>query len=407
MIFDFGYMGTKRELAVTVAEIVSEAKRGPILDAFSGMCAVGQTLGTDRQIWNNDVQIFAAKVARALFVSPHLPPTMTQVAVDLFPAFSLNEEALSARFRKRLDEEQRSLSSNNVTTVDVYLRKYQAAHESPGTLSEVAACAIKPAAFPLRLFSLLYADSYFGLRQCVEIDSIVFAINQARNQKSISAGQRDWLLLALGQAMLRCSSTTGHFAQYLTPKPDTLTRYFRQRSRKVWDAWLEIICDLSPLGSRAWRQGNRAYNRETISLLRCLSKEDDRPAVIYADPPYTDDQYSRYYHLLETLFLYDYPNVASKGRYRGGRFQTPFSLKSKAVEAFTRLVSASAAIGAELIVSYPRDGLLYTCDTTPLKILRKFNQVTTAHTQKHLHSSFGASKGEATKSVTEVIYLAR
>ena len=30
-----------------------------------------------------------------------------------------------------------------------------------------------------------------------------------------------------------------------------------------------------------------------------------RPAIIYADPPYTDDQYSRFYHLYETALLYD------------------------------------------------------------------------------------------------------
>lgn len=41
-----------------------------------------------------------------------------------------------------------------------------------------------------------------------------------------------------------------------------------------------------------------------------LLKQDDiknNVSFIYADPPYTDMQYSRYYHLLNIVAKYDYP----------------------------------------------------------------------------------------------------
>jgi adenine-specific DNA-methyltransferase len=55
--------------------------------------------------------------------------------------------------------------------------------------------------------------------------------------------------------------------------------------------------------------------------------------TVYADPPYCFVHYSRFYHALETLVLYDYPeiqkknNVIVKGRYREDRHQSPFALK--------------------------------------------------------------------------------
>jgi adenine-specific DNA-methyltransferase len=408
MLFDFGYMGTKRALAASVAEIVSQAKNGPILDAFSGMCAVGQTIGTDRQIWSNDIQVFASKVSHALFVSLDMPPTMAQVAIDFYPDFSRNVEALTIRFRKRLAEETASLSSGGFSEVEAHAAKYELAHASRNTIAEAAKCALEPRAFPYRLFSLLYANSYLGLRQCILIDSIVFAIRKALDQRTITPDQRDWLMLALGQAMLRCSSTTGHFAQYLTPKTETLTRYIRQRTRDLWSEWLQTVSTLCPVGSKSWRRKNRTYNTETVSLLRTLSKRKMRPGVIYADPPYTDDQYSRYYHLLETLFAYDYPIVASKGRYRPNRFQAAFSQKAKTVTAFRQLVTAASAIGADLIVSYPANGLIQAAGSNPSAIMReRFKQVSEVYRSGHSHSSFGASKGAATKDVIEVIYFAQ
>ena len=67
------YMGTKRSLAPAVCEVISRAQSGVLLDAFSGMCSIGEAVGTARQIWNNDVLVFASQVAKALFVSRDLP----------------------------------------------------------------------------------------------------------------------------------------------------------------------------------------------------------------------------------------------------------------------------------------------------------------------------------------------
>ena len=85
---------------------------------------------------------------------------------------------------------------------------------------------------------------------------------------------------------------------------------------------------------------------------------------MYADPPYTRDHYSRYYHVLETMALRDEPEVAttkirsngvprlSRGVYRLQRHQSPFCIPTKAAGAFEQLFANVATRRTPLILSY-------------------------------------------------------
>lgn len=87
-----------------------------------------------------------------------------------------------------------------------------------------------------------------------------------------------------------------------------------------------------------------------------------REGIIYADPPYTRDHYSRFYHALETIALRDDPNIStntahgitqpSRGVYRLERHQSPFCIRSRAPEAFGRMFAAISAADLPLVLSY-------------------------------------------------------
>jgi adenine-specific DNA-methyltransferase len=155
-----------------------------------------------------------------------------------------------------------------------------------------------------------------------------------------------------------------------------------------------------------WRLTNRAYCGEATSLLQELGECRDKPSVIYADPPYTGDQYSRYYHLLETMILYDYPDISSKGQYRSNRYSSRFSMKTTVEAAFAELVAAAAKLDSTIVISYPEKGLL----DNPRPFLC---QLLASHYRKsgvvaeidHQHSSLGGSKGQERSAVTEIVYL--
>ena len=86
-------------------------------------------------------------------------------------------------------------------------------------------------------------------------------------------------------------------------------------------------------------------------------------SFIYADPPYTDMQYSRYYHLLNVVSRYNYPlptrnsGKYTKGLYTIDRYQSKLSNKSTCLETFNNLVSFANNYNKNLAISfaYPED----------------------------------------------------
>ena len=96
--------------------------------------------------------------------------------------------------------------------------------------------------------------------------------------------------------------------------------------------------------------------------VKFLSNSSARIGVIYADPPYARDHYSRFYHVLETMCLRDDPPIStnktngsirlSRGIYRQDRYQSPFCIKSQAPTAFKRLFAGVADRNLPLVLSY-------------------------------------------------------
>jgi serine protease Do len=85
-------------------------------------------------------------------------------------------------------------------------------------------------------------------------------------------------------------------------------------------------------------------------------------SVVYADPPYTRDHYSRFYHVLETMARGDDPQVSlvrsggrtslSRGIYRRDRHQSPFCIRSEVAGAFTTLFRSTRVRDLPLSLSY-------------------------------------------------------
>jgi adenine-specific DNA methylase len=107
------YMGTKRALTPIVSDVVRSAQSGIMLDVFSGMCSIGESVGEDRQIWSNDIQIFAAEVAKALFTSQDLPLSAISSGDVHFDRFENQRKRLSSSFCRSLKIEEELLAANS------------------------------------------------------------------------------------------------------------------------------------------------------------------------------------------------------------------------------------------------------------------------------------------------------
>jgi adenine-specific DNA-methyltransferase len=407
MSLNIGYMGTKRFLAPHVKSVIGTCADGAVVDVFSGMGAVAASLADYRPVWVNDAQMFSHEAGKALFTSQKSLPDLKRVERLLTDHFYENQYKLNCRFRSLVASERAALVDGSAQALTAISLAITERMESAFVNRERLALAAQVDANPYRLFTLAYSGRFFSLSQAIEIDSLKYAVDSAYDSCR-SAETKRWLNIAIGVAMLRVASSTGHFAQYLTPNDSNFRYLTSQRKRSVFSAfWLELR-GLEPVGSSEWRKSNRAFCGDATSLLQRLFLFGERPAVVYADPPYTDDQYSRFYHLWETLIHYDYPVSTGKGCYRPGRFQTPFALKSKVEFAIESLAFAAKSLGADLVLSYPANGLLSEVSKRVEEVVgRHYPDCERVVSLDHKHSTMGASKGSASTDVTEIIYLAR
>ena len=211
--------------------------------------------------------------------------------------------------------------------------------------------------------SYVYGGVYFSYAQSVVIDAIRNSIEIVEN-----VGLRDFYLAALISTVSECANTIGkQFAQPIRiiskdgkVKKGLLGKVIGDRGKNIFGEyrrWIERYISL-PL-SAAPSVAVQGDVTETLNQLANSGREFD---VIYADPPYTRDHYSRYYHLLETLALRDVPEITltnlhgktepSRGLYRAGRHQSLFCIKTQAGHAFSALFSAARKFGCPLIISY-------------------------------------------------------
>jgi adenine-specific DNA-methyltransferase len=111
---------------------------------------------------------------------------------------------------------------------------------------------------------------------------------------------------------------------------------------------------------------------------------------------------------LENIVGYDYPTVSGKGEYRQARVCSESSLSSKVEGAFEGLIKAAASMPADLILSYPADGLMRESKQKISAMLAKyFRDIREPETIAHEHSTMGASKGTQKHNVTEHIFVAQ
>lgn len=135
------------------------------------------------------------------------------------------------------------------------------------------------------------------------------------------------------------------------------------------------------------------------ALLRFThANSEHRPSAVYVDPPYSKLQYSRYYHVLNTLLRYDYPAAEGIGRYppKDQRFSCKFEYRpSTALREFSELIAACAARDLTLILSYSDRGFVSMSDLSAALAehytdIRMFSEQIRHHSQGR---QLGAGRG--------------
>jgi hypothetical protein len=184
---------------------------------------------------------------------------------------------------------------------------------------------------PWCLFTAYFANVFFGIRQCIEIDSLRAGI------ELLPEPARSWALGALIASVSATGTTYGaHFAQPLIGTPEKLSaanisRTVEQRALSVAHEFSSRLLSLAAESERAAHDVTLVAGDWREAIARSGEIVGEAPCMVYLDPPYRREEYSRYYHVLETLVRYDYPSAEGHGLTPAKgieRFRSPFFTRS-------------------------------------------------------------------------------
>jgi adenine-specific DNA methylase len=343
------YLGSKLRLTGLICDLIGELAGGPVCDLFAGSGTVSLALSHSRDVLAADIQEYSRVICTALLKPV---PISDQDVTDLLHRAERSRSKLEACLEPLLDYEQQAIERSGYQPdllCDLAEHGSLISGEARGSLARAIKAAqsrLEHAEAPL-LATRYFGGRYFSFRQAIFIDSI---LNESEGETYLAA------LLSTASSIV--NSIGKQFAQPVRPRRNDgtiKTHLIRQMCRdrcldagEVFSGWL----------SRYRSVTQDRPHRVVRGDYRDVLAEQKDVAVIYADPPYTRDHYSRFYHVLETLCLRDCPDVSrtflagptSRGLYRTARHQSPFCIKSQAPGAFAELFAG--AKGLAMLLSY-------------------------------------------------------
>ncbi|MGB7912475.1 MAG: DNA adenine methylase [Desulfobaccales bacterium] len=370
------YLGSKLRIVDLVREVVDrvDASGGPVCDLFAGSGTVSRELSTFRSVVAVDIQEYSRVLCSALLK----PPCVKKDDVTQFLNKALSSEharRLSWAIEPMVSYEASCRHQAEIGNVEPLCQLFEYAsiisfeHGAGHFKDAVLSSALNETVSRLRKASLVDTPSamttryfggiYFSYLQASQIDMLLEAVS------SLSLSERDIFLAAVLSTASEVVNTVGkQFAQPIRPrfadgrpKPNLYKRFTRDRTIDATDAfttWIARYLAVQP--------SVREHRVIRSDYADALDNMEGQVSVVYADPPYTRDHYSRYYHVLETLCLRDCPSVStvridgddrmSRGIYRTGRYQSPFCIKSKAPYAFSTLFAKVRCLKVPLVLSY-------------------------------------------------------
>ena len=188
-----------------------------------------------------------------------------------------------------------------------------------------------------------YGGYYFSPQQAVTADALLEVLPAHEPKRSTCLATLIW-------ATTRCVASPGHTAQPFQPTETALPFIRESWSKDLLAACYEI---LPLIANRAANCPGEAVVGDAIEI---ASLEIGREDLVFVDPPYSAAQYSRFYHVLETVARGSCGAVSGGGRYPPPeeRPRSRFSLVSEAPRAIRDLLEALGTSGCTVVMTFPQ-----------------------------------------------------
>ncbi len=289
-----------------------------VLDIFSGGGAVCSDFAKSYVTYANDLEPYSSQISKAFICKPQYCDFDETFYCKFESAFKGQSSKLIKAYESFVEEEKLILKSKSAEALINFYQRVPTFWNhltSPLLKQKITSSAIVNRAEKYCLFTLLYPTSYFSLMQTIEIDALRRAIDET-DQKYNTAYLNTCLFHAMNMTVF---SKDGHMAQPLNLEKNT-ARGFKRKSLSISDVFFEQLKHYQDLPD-VYSEQNLVFNKDFVQLLNSNDPNLANVGFIYADPPYTDMQYSRYYHLLNIAFEYQFsePTVI-KGKYSSGLY---------------------------------------------------------------------------------------
>lgn len=406
------YPGSKRKLLKFIDDYITQhvPKEKALFDIFAGSGAVSYFYKDKFKIYANDSEQYSSVILNALL---KFQPTieLNKILEEVNLLKNLNEKKLEV-FNLWVIKEKEILNSYDMDVIEDFYLTFPNVWKENAIINnvEITIQSLKLSSF-YALFTTYYSGNYFGVKQSIEIDSIRYAIEKA----DIDLGTKNMLLSSLFYAMKEAVfSKDGHMAQPLGLS-NNLTRLFKQRKVSIYGKFITKVKDFYSDNFLTKDNENKVFNYTFEELFDYENDLFDDVGFIYADPPYTDMQYSRYFHLLNTVVDYKYPEMTiyrgevSKGLYTEGRYQSPLSQRSRALSYHKRFFDfcKKKQIGFGFSFAYPADPSNQPTDRYVLNIfdLIEYGEITLGNEFQYFTQSYNHSNNRNSQSKKVLEYL--
>lgn len=174
---------------------------------------------------------------------------------------------------------------------------------------------------------------YFTEDNAKKIDGIRKVISEWYSSGKIDGLEKDILIADLLSAVNRVANIAGTYGCFLSKWQKQALSEIKMKGRDFNDS--DSIVEVTNLD---------AFELEVT--------END---VVYLDPPYTKRQYASYYHILETITIYDNPTVEGVSGLRPWKHKASvFCYKRKALRALVELITKLKS--KKVLLSYSCEG---------------------------------------------------
>lgn len=223
---------------------------------------------------------------------------------------------------------------------------------------------------------------YFNSDNASRIDFIRTKIEYWYNHDKLTRNEYYYLLACLIESVSKVANVAGVYGSYL----------------KMWDPRaikpLKFI-HVEQLKEKALYE-NEVYNKNIEELINDISGD-----ILYLDPPYTKNQYSVQYHLLETIALYDDPDLKGKTGARDTSKQTSKFSKPGDVHIEFEKIIAKAKF-KYIILSYSSDGIM--SKEYIESVFKRYGKPETYEFRKFTYKQYLNSKAEKDEKHCEYLF---